>query len=87
VAAGPVGRTANADTDVAMTAEILAWSRSKGLFAGISLSGATLRNDADVNAELYGKKIDNKEVLSGSIAPPPAAQDLRTALDKYSMRK
>jgi lipid-binding SYLF domain-containing protein len=87
VAAGPVGRTANADTDVKMTAEILAWSRAKGLFAGISLSGATLRNDADVNAELYGRKIDNKEVLSGSVAPPPAAQALRTALDKYSMRK
>jgi lipid-binding SYLF domain-containing protein len=87
VAAGPVGRTANADTDVKMTAEILAWSRAKGLFAGISLNGATLRNDADVNAELYGRKIDNKEVLSGSVAPPPASQALRTALDKYSMRK
>lgn len=87
IAAGPVGRTANADTDVKMTAEILAWSRAKGLFAGISLSGATLRNDADVNAELYGKKIDNKEVLSGGVAPPAAAQKLRTALDKYSMRK
>jgi len=87
VAAGPVGRTANADTDVRMTAEILAWSRAKGLFAGISLTGATLRNDSDVNAELYGRKIDNKEVLSGSVAPPPASQALRTALDKYSMRK
>ena len=87
VAAGPVGRTANADTDVRMDAEILAWSRAKGLFAGISLSGATLRNDADVNAELYGRKIDNKEVLSGATEPPPASQALRAALDKYSMRK
>jgi lipid-binding SYLF domain-containing protein len=87
VAAGPVGRTANADTDVRMTAEILAWSRAKGLFAGISLTGATLRNDSDVNAELYGRKIDNKEVLSGGVEPPSAAQNLRTALDKYSMRK
>jgi lipid-binding SYLF domain-containing protein len=87
VAAGPVGRTANADTDVKMTAEILAWSRSKGLFAGISLSGATLRNDLDVNAELYGRKIDNREVLGGHIEPPAAARELRSALDKYSMRK
>jgi SH3 domain-containing YSC84-like protein 1 len=87
VAAGPVGRSATADTDARMTAEILAWSRSKGIFAGISLSGATLRNDLDANEELYGKKIDNREVLSGSIPPPPAAQELRAALDKYSMRK
>src|ERR1035441_6781138 len=83
VAAGPVGRTANAATDVRMDAEILAWSRSKGVFAGISLSGATLRNDADANSELYGRKIDNKEVLSGVVEPPVAAQGLRAALDKY----
>ena len=87
VAAGPVGRTAAADTDVKMTAEILAWSRAKGLFAGISLSGATLRNDADTNAELYGHKIDNREVLGGTVEPPAAAQQLRSELDKYSMRK
>jgi lipid-binding SYLF domain-containing protein len=87
VAAGPVGRTVNAATDVRMDAEILAWSRAKGLFAGISLSGATLRNDADVNAELYGRKIDNKEVLGGATEPPPASETLRAALDKYSMRK
>ena len=87
VAAGPVGRTANADTDVRLDAEILAWSRAKGFFAGVSLSGATLRNDLDVNAELYGRKMDNKEVLGGATEPPPAAQELRAALDKYSMRK
>jgi lipid-binding SYLF domain-containing protein len=87
VAAGPVGRTVNAGTDVRMDAEILAWSRAKGLFAGISLTGATLRNDADVNAELYGRKIDNKEVLGGAVEPPPASQALRATLDKYSMRK
>jgi lipid-binding SYLF domain-containing protein len=87
VAAGPVGRTANAATDVRMDAEILAWSRAKGLFAGISLSGATLRNDADVNAELYGRKIDNKEVLGGAVEPPPASEALRAALDRYSVRK
>jgi SH3 domain-containing YSC84-like protein 1 len=87
VAAGPVGRTANAATDARMDAEILAWSRAKGLFAGISLSGATLRNDADVNAELYGRKIDNKEVLAGVVEPPAASAALRSSLDKYSMRK
>jgi lipid-binding SYLF domain-containing protein len=87
VAAGPVGRTVNADTDVRLDAEILAWSRAKWLFAGISVSGATLRNDADVNAELYGRKIDNKEVLGDATEPPPAAQALRAALDRYSMRK
>ena len=87
VAAGPVGRTANASTDVRMDAEILAWSRAKGVFVGISLNGATLRNDGDVNAELYGRKIDNKEVLSGAVEPPPASSALRSALDKYSMRK
>ncbi|HUI55269.1 MAG TPA: lipid-binding SYLF domain-containing protein [Bryobacteraceae bacterium] len=87
VAAGPVGRSANADTDVKMTAEILAWSRSKGLFAGISLSGATLRNDLDVNGELYGEKLNNKQVLTGDRQPPAAARKLIAALDKYSMRK
>jgi lipid-binding SYLF domain-containing protein len=87
VAAGPVGRTANADTDVRMTAEILAWSRSKGLFAGISLSGATLRPDEEVNAELYGRKIGNRDVLNGGVEPPPAAHSLRAELDKYSMRR
>jgi lipid-binding SYLF domain-containing protein len=87
VAAGPVGRTANAATDVRMDAEILAWSRAKGLFAGVSLSGATLRNDADANEELYARKIDNKEVLGGAVEPPLAAQALRTELDQYSMRK
>jgi SH3 domain-containing YSC84-like protein 1 len=87
VAAGPVGRTANADTDVRMNAEILAWSRAKGLFAGISLNGATLRPDADINAELYGHKVDNREILSGATAPPEGARELRAELDKYSMRK
>jgi lipid-binding SYLF domain-containing protein len=87
VAAGPVGRTADASTDVRMDAEILAWSRAKGLFAGIALKGATLRPDADVNAELYGRKIDNKEVLGGALEAPAGSQALRASLDKYSMRK
>ena len=87
VAGGPVGRTASADTDAQMTAEILAWSRSKGLFAGISLKGATLRNDLDQNEELYGKKLNNKEVLAGDVKPPESAGKLISALDKYSARK
>jgi len=87
VAAGPVGRTADAKTDAYMTAEILAWSRSKGLFAGISLSGATLRNDLDGNKELYGSRLTNKEVLGGDRAAPEAAHKLIAELDKYSMRK
>ena len=85
VAAGPVGRTAKADTNVRMDAEILAWSRAKGLFAGISLNGATLRPDHDVNAELYGKKVTNQEIIGGNMTAPPAAQSLRDALTKYSM--
>ena len=84
LAAGPVGRTANANTDVKMNAEILAWSRSKGLFAGVSLNGATLRQDEDRNAELYGHKVNNREVLTGTMTPPPAAEPLIHQLDKYS---
>jgi lipid-binding SYLF domain-containing protein len=87
VAAGPVGRTADAKTDAYMTAEILAWSRSKGLFAGISLSGATLRNDLDGNKELYGSRLTNKEVLASEKGIPEPARKLVAQLDKYSMRK
>jgi lipid-binding SYLF domain-containing protein len=87
VAAGPVGRTAAAQTDAAMTAEILTWSRSKGIFAGISLNGATLRPDRDANEDLYGRKMDNKEVLTGDVKTPPGAHELHAALDRYSMRK
>ena len=60
VAAGPVGRTATAQTDAQMHAEILSWSRSQGLFAGLALEGATLRQDLDDNATLYGKKLENR---------------------------
>src|SRR5277367_1818067 len=74
-AAGPVGRTASAETDVTLRAEILTYSRARGLFAGISLSGSTLRPDNDANESLYGKKISAKDiVLKGAIPPPPSAQ-------------
>ncbi len=85
VAAGPVGRTAEASTNVRMDAEILAWSRSKGLFAGLSLGGATLRPDKDENRALYGSDVTNREILSGSVKAP-ATNDLASALDRYSMR-
>jgi lipid-binding SYLF domain-containing protein len=84
VAAGPVGRTAAAGTDVRLDAEILAWSRTKGLFAGIALNGATLRPDEDQNAELYGHKMGNREILTSNMAPPPEARSLTAALDRYS---
>jgi lipid-binding SYLF domain-containing protein len=84
VAAGPVGRTTTAQTDASATAEILSWSRAKGLFAGISLTGATLRPDADRNKELYGTKLSNKDVLMGHMEPPEAARPLIHELDRYS---
>jgi lipid-binding SYLF domain-containing protein len=87
VAAGPVGRTTSANTDAQLTAEILSWSRAKGLFAGIALQGATLRPDEDTNKELYGSKLTNKEILTGNMAAPPAAQPLIAALSKYSFRE
>lgn len=86
-AAGPVGRSASADTDAKLNAEILAWSRAKGLFAGVSLKGATVRNDIDANEELYGKRLTNREILTGEMRPPSSAQPLVAALDRYSMRK
>jgi lipid-binding SYLF domain-containing protein len=86
-AAGPVGRNATAQTDALMTAEILSWSRSRGAFAGVSLDGATLRNDLDVNKELYGQPWDNKQILTSGAKPPAAADKLLAVLSKYSARK
>jgi lipid-binding SYLF domain-containing protein len=87
VAAGPLGRDASAQTDAMMRAEMLSYSRSRGVFAGISLQGATLRQDDDADAELYGRKINNREIVSGEIAAPPAAAKLEALLNKTSMRK
>lgn len=86
-AAGPVGRSTQAETDAAMTAEILTWSRSKGLFAGISLSGATLRPDDDWNKDLYGRTITNKEILTTGVGVPTGAAPFMTELNRYSSRK
>lgn len=84
-AAGPVGRTASAETDVAMKAEILTYSRARGAFAGVSLSGSTLRPDNDANKHLYGKEVAAKDVVMGGKMPaPPSASSLIATLDKAS---
>jgi lipid-binding SYLF domain-containing protein len=87
VAAGPVGRTATAQTDAQMHAEILSWSRSQGLFAGIALTGATLRQDLDDNAQLYGKRLENKQIVTTSVRTPKSAERLIGLLNKYSPRE
>jgi lipid-binding SYLF domain-containing protein len=84
VAAGPVGRTATAQTDAQMHAEILSWSRSQGLFVGLALEGATLREDLDDNAELYGKKLANREIVTKGIRAPQGAAKLMAQLNHYS---
>jgi lipid-binding SYLF domain-containing protein len=87
VAAGPVGRSSTAETDAQMHAELLTYSRSRGLFAGLSLQGATLRPDDDFNKELYGKAMSNRDIVMGSTPPPASASKLLTLLNKYSSRK
>jgi SH3 domain-containing YSC84-like protein 1 len=86
-AAGPVGRTSSALTDAQMHAEILTWSRARGLFAGISLEGATLRPDGDANEEMYSTKTTNKAIVTGNTKPPAAAAGLEAELNRYSGRK
>jgi len=86
VAAGPVGRTASAETDALLSAEILSWSRSRGVFAGVSLQGATLRQDLGVNRALYGRTLENQEVLSNPPEPPAAAKGLLEELNRHSSR-
>jgi lipid-binding SYLF domain-containing protein len=87
VAAGPVGRTASAETDLQMHAEILSWSRSQGLFAGVALEGATLRQDLNDNAQIYGRKLDNREILTKSVRTPRAAAKLINELDRHPSRE
>jgi SH3 domain-containing YSC84-like protein 1 len=84
-AAGPVGRTASAETDVTLRAEILSYSRARGLFAGISLSGSTLRPDNDANKALYGKELSAEDIVFKHAVPPPASAELLLAtLEKKS---
>ncbi len=87
VAAGPVGRGSSAQTDGKMTAEILSYSRQRGAFAGISLQGASLREDVDSNRAMYGKSLTNKEVMSTNPQAPAAAAELLQELNRYSSRK
>jgi lipid-binding SYLF domain-containing protein len=87
VAAGPVGRTATAQTDAQMKADILSWSRSQGLFAGLALEGATLRQDLDDNKSMYGKKLENRQIVNSRIRPPEAAAKLIALLNKHSMHE
>jgi len=87
VAVGPLGRDATAQTDAQMTAEILSWSRSKGLFVGASLDGSTLRNDLDENRDMYGKPWTSRQILNSGAKPPVSARKLLDVLAKYSPKK
>jgi lipid-binding SYLF domain-containing protein len=84
VMAGPVGRAASAETDAHLRAEILSYSRSRGLFAGIALKGSTLRSDDKDNAELYGKAVRHEEILRGRVAATATASPLLGTLSRYS---
>ena len=84
-AAGPKGRTAEGATDIVMTAEILSYSRNKGLFAGVSLEGSTLRSDGSANEKLYGQKLSARDIIrGGKVNNPPCAAELVALLDKKS---
>jgi SH3 domain-containing YSC84-like protein 1 len=83
VAAGPVGRSGQAKTDAAMTAEILSYSRAKGVFAGVALTGATLHEDDSANKDLYGKEIPNRTILTGSVTVPASAEPFLSAIRRF----
>src|ERR1051325_11499000 len=87
VAAGPVGRSASAQTDAQLSADILSYSRSKGLFAGIALTGATLRNDVDENQELYGQRLHNRDILLTNRKAPANADSLTALLNRHSWQE
>ena len=87
VAAGPVGRTVTAQTDTQMRADILSWSRTQGLFAGVALEGATLREDLDDNATLYGKRLENRTIVTKGVRAPNAAARLIALLNRYSAKE
>jgi lipid-binding SYLF domain-containing protein len=84
IAAGPVGRSSSAQTDAQLHAEILSWSRSQGLFAGVSLDGATLRPDVDDNAKLYGVRLGSRQIATTRTKMPKAAARFVAELDKDS---
>jgi lipid-binding SYLF domain-containing protein len=82
--AGPVGRSAQAQTDAQLHAEILSWSRARGAFAGISLEGSTLRPDHDDNRAVYGRDFTQREILTGGVQPPAGADTLYAAIGRYA---
>jgi lipid-binding SYLF domain-containing protein len=84
VAGGPVGRESTAETDAAMKAKILSYSRSRGAFAGVSVKGMTLHQDEDANKAVYGKPLDSVQILGGGIEAPAGAKPLAQVLNKYS---
>jgi lipid-binding SYLF domain-containing protein len=87
IAAGPVGRTSSAETDAAMNAEMLSWSRSKGVFGGLSLEGSTIRSDDEANRKLYGKDVNAKQIIvEREVKAPAAAQSLEHLLNTTSPR-
>ena len=83
IALGPIGRETSANTDVRMTAEILSWSRSRGVFGGLSLEGATLRPDSSENEKLYGKPIGNREILTGPVPVPARARSFVAMVNRF----
>jgi len=85
-AAGPVGRSTTAQTDISMRAEMLSWSRARGVFAGVSLEGATLRQDMGDNAEIYGRRLTNSQIIDGNTTWPPTASEFHSILNHYAAR-
>ena len=85
--AGPVGRSAEVETDAYMHAEILSYSKSRGLFAGVALDGSTLRFDSDANEDLWGRKVDHSAILNGEFGTHDAAAELVSTLNSYSYRE
>jgi lipid-binding SYLF domain-containing protein len=86
-AIGPVGREVKADTDVTMRAEVLSWSRARGVFAGVSLEGATVHSDHDANVAMYGADSSHRTILEGRVKLPAAAQKLLTDLSRYAPKE
>jgi lipid-binding SYLF domain-containing protein len=86
-AAGPLGRDASALTDAEMHAEILAYSRQRGIFGGLDITGAAVTSDKDADKALYGREIDNKDLAAGNVPIPPAAKTFINTLDRTSSRK
>jgi lipid-binding SYLF domain-containing protein len=85
--AGPVGRSTEARTDAMMAAEILSYSRSRGIFAGVSLEGATLRPDNEDNAKIYARPVKQREILEGHVTPPAVATPLYNELNHWAPYK